>query len=297
MAYSQMWFGTEQYSQFIDAPVRGADVSSRGWDAGGGLLNGGAYQRNSWGSHKEYIFEWRESSTLDKSQLMKNYRDGIYGRGLLYFIDPATYDKNILPARWAAPQMAVGDEGAPLVYGVYPEEVVTSGFPTNEIPAQSAYYNLASIASGYRGADDTLFVPVPTGMTLYLGAMYQSTGSGGVYASPVTGGVTGTAVALTPVGNVDTVILPDTFSGIDGVRLWVGKGSAGASSVTGAALIARLYRSDRTPPASFTQGPWVGGMGHSGCRFVGVPTLTRNTGIRGGTAGYAATFVEVGDWL
>jgi len=174
---------------------------------------------------------------------------------------------------------------------------VTSGFLTNKIPTQSAYYDLVDIAPGYRGADDTLFVPVPDGMTLYLGAMYQATGAGAVYASPVTGGVTGTAVPLTPVGNTDTVILPNTFSGVDGVRLWVGKSYGLPSSVTGAALIARLYRSDRTPPASFTQGPWVGGMGHSGCTFDGVPTLIRNTGIRGGTAGYAATFVEVGDWL
>ena len=45
------------------------------------------------------------------------------------------------------------------------------------------------------------------------------------------------------------------------------------------------------------RGPWIGGMGHSGCRFAGKPTYVGNTGVGGGQVSFAATFVGVGSWI
>jgi len=296
---SQMWFGTLDRMRWIDTPNSGADMSPSGWSAEGTLLNGLAYSANSVGTHKIYTFEWKSSSAPSAAQTMKSYRDGTYGRGLLYFIDPLIMRLNILPARWANPGMACGYEGPPLVYGVYPTPVSVSGGEAFDLPVSSAYYNLAAIAAGYRSDRDTLFIPIPDGYTLYLGAIHSVTGSGKVYATPVnTSGTLGTAVVLTALGTTPTDLVPDTFSGVKGVRLWVGKSATGAATVTLTAITARLYRTGFTPPASFTAGPWVGGMGHSGCSFSSTPpTYVANTGIDGGQVGYAATFIETGDGI
>jgi hypothetical protein len=217
--------------------------------------------------------------------------------------------------------MAVDDEGASMVYGLDPTGVSTSGWQTNRLPITSAYYNLVDTDSGFRGVEDATFIPIPTGYTLFLGAFYSATGSGGIFVSPQeSASVVGTAVALTPKGVADTSILADQFTGIPGVWIWLGKTSSGAATVTATALIGRLIANEdinttglgyglepygETPyggyssakMAALLQGPWIGGMGNSGVRFSGKPTWIANTGVNGGQIGFAASFREVGSYL
>lgn len=291
------WFGTEDRMLWVPAPRSDADMSSTAWGVDDTLLGGGGFARHSWGSHKEYVFEWGASSSRQAAQLMKSFRDGTYGRGLVYFVNPNDYDQNIFPARHADPSIAVGEDGNSLVSGVTAEGLVTSGGDNNSLPITSSYYNLDGIAAGWRGEKESVFLPIPEGYTLRLGVFYAATGSGNVYVTPVSlDGSLGTAVVATQVTNGAVEIVPDSFSGLRGVRVWVGKGSAGAGSVTLAAMTARLHLTGTTPPPAFTQGPWCGGSGHSGCRFVGVPTNVVHSGANGGQSAYATTFKEVGDW-
>lgn len=44
------------------------------------------------------------------------------------------------------------------------------------------------------------------------------------------------------------------------------------------------------------EGPWYSGEGHSGCRFVGNPTVVNYNGVGGGQIGLSAIFTEVGAW-
>ena len=295
---NNFWFGTEEYMDFIRTPNRGAPMDVDSWSTSGTYLNGGGFGQYSFGGHMMYIFEWPESSTRQLAQLMRDYRRGIYGRGLIYFLDPTIYDLNILPARWAAPSLACDDEGASMVYGYNPESVITSGWETNRLPIQSAYYNLASVTEGYRDTGDSVFIPIPTGYTLYLGAVYTKTGSGVISAYPVdANGTLGTPTVLTEVAVNATDLVPDTFSGGRGIRIQLGKTATGAATVTATALIGRLYRTSLTPPASFSAGPWIGGKGHSGCRFEGEPTEVAISGVNGGTRQFAASFREVGSWV
>lgn len=295
MARKQMWFGTLDRMRWIDAPLRGADMSPEGWGAGSTLLSGGAAARMSWGTHKKYVFEWPDSTDRRMAQLLKSYRDGTFGRGLLYFVDPLTYDQNILPARWANPSMSLGEEGPGLVQGIYPSEVTTVGGETLDLPVVSAFYNLSAVTPGYRGDSETLFLPIPPGYTLHLGAIYSYTGNARLFVTPVNSdGSLGTAVALTALSTSATNIVPQTFTGGKGVRLWLGTTASGASTATLTALTARLSPSGTVN----TGGPWIGGMGHSGCAFDPsiAPTWIANTGLNGGQIGCAATFIEVGDW-
>lgn len=323
MAYAtrkDFWMDVEGgWKGWIRTPNRGADSSPQAWGADGTLLNGGAYAIASWGSHKRYTYAWPDSSPRAEAQFMKSLSDGTYGRGLIHFIEPTLYDQNILPARVADPSMAIDDEGASFVYGVNPTAVGTSNWEPNLLPTTSAYYDLTNVTPGYRGIEDSTYVPIPEGYTLYMGAFYQATGSGGVFIREVLdNGREARDVMLTAIDNESPVIAVDTFSGIRGVRVWLGKYSTGAASVTATALIARLIKTDRIlideagyaegqyglepyggvlTPTYIDQGPWIGGMGHSGCRFVGKPTFVSNTGVNGGQVGYSATFAEVGSWV
>ena len=269
-------------------------MSPEGWGTGGTLLSGGGYQSNSWGTHKNYTFEWSGASSLEAAQLMKSYRDGTYGRGLIYFIDPLTYERNVLPARLADLSMAVGDESASLVYNASPTPLSSGATVASGLPIGGALYNLGSVAANIR-ANESTFIPIPAGYTLHLTAMYSATGTGGIFATPqVSKGVLGTTARLTANAVSATSPASHAFhsTNASGVRIWLGRTSTAASTVSAYAMIGRLVKTGRPAPT----GPWVGGMGHSGARFSAPPTYTANNGVGGGQAGYAASFREVGSW-
>ena len=287
-----LWFGTEERMGWFPTPLRGADSTPEGWGTSGTLLNGGGYGFNSWGTHKTYTYEWPESSSPEVAQMMKSYRDGTYGRGLLYFIDPLTYGTNILPALWADPGMAVGGEGPSIVPGIEPEAVPTSGWEKHGLPVYSALFSNVP-ASSPVDIDRTLFIPIPEGYELRLGAFY--TGSATISAVPVlANGSLQPPILLPQTGALDEVVTNTGFSAIKGVRLWVN----GPGNLTVTALIARLIRLDAhfSEKNRFNRKPWIGGQGHSGCIFQGTPSYVSNSPIAGGRIGFAATFKEVGSW-
>lgn len=320
----RMWFGTEDVMRWIPTPLSGAEMGAEGAHSEATLLGGGGYSQHSWGSHRMYDFEWGDASSRQAAQLMKSYRDGTYGRGLIHFVDPLTYDLNVLPARWADPSMALGDESSTLVYGIDPVDVPTTGRARHDLPVRSAQYDLATVPAGYRGVEDSVFIPIPEGYQLLLGCFYAAVGNAGVYVNEVDDQGNDSAPIRLPALPTDSdFVVNNTVAGVRGVRLWVGKTAAGAASVTLAAMIARLQpipaaapgstgtgygeepygdgpyggtTSDTTDQAIY-QGPWIGGMGHSGCKFSAVPSYVANTGVNGGQVGYAITLKEVGSWI
>lgn len=304
---NNLWFGTVDRMQWFPTPNRGADVSSQGWQDGGTMLNGGGYQLNSFGSAKNYVFEWPSSSSREVAQLLKSFSDGTYGRGLIYFLDPLTWQTNVLPAHWADPSMTLGLESPSLVPGVTPSASTTSGGDAMNLPVRSATYNLSGtgpMTPASLNESNSVFIPIPEGGLLYLGAVYSSTGSSGVYYSRVSrGGVIGATskVPSAPAGGdpgtgiLTAGVIPQP--GDIGVRVWVGHVSGNPGALTLTALLARLgdqSRGGNPDPALFK--PWIGGQGHSGCRFVGKPTYINYTGVDGGQVGFAASFREVGAW-
>lgn len=317
-----MWFGTEDSMRWIPTPQSGAEMGAEGTHSGGTLLSGGGFAVHSWGSHRVYDFEWPDSSSRQAAQLMKSYRDGTYGRGLLHFIDPLIYDLNILPARWADPSMAINDEGSTLVYGLDPIAMPTTGRELHDLPVRSAQYDLTNIPAGYRGVEDSLFIPIPEGYQLFLGAFYTATGTAGVYVNRVSStGAESEPLRLPPLNPADEYVANTSVTGAKGVRLWVGKRSDGSSSLTLTAMSARLVKVGSVTPENTIgyaedpygegpyggivspiyhlrmRGPWIGGMGHSGCRFTAVPVYVANSGVDGGQVGYAVSLTEVGSWL
>jgi len=285
-------------------PLQGADSSPSAWGVDGTLLNGGGYGFHSFGSHKRYTYEWPQSSSPETAQMMKSYRDGTYGRGLLYFLEPGIYRTNVLPAHWADPSMSLDNEAPSLVYGLDPIEVPTSGGENLGLPVSSVLYDLSNTPAQITPTpDSSVFIPIPPGHTLILGAFYSATGTAGIYATPLNNnGTLGDNVKLTEKDNSDLDVVTDQFEGdIKGVRLWVAREDGTDSSLTIAAMCGRLIETvDLANPAKeakLVSGPWIGGQGHSGCRFSGTPSYVTNSPVQGGRVGFAASFVEVGSWV
>ena len=257
-SYAKMWFGTEYKMQWIDCPLQGADVSPLGWSAEGTLLNGGGYAKHSWASHKNYVFEWRQSSARRMAQIMHNYRDGVYGRGLIHFVDPLTMDFNVLPKQWAYPALMAGEANNPFLRGTALSTVAT---PTNtfNLPIQGAVVPLGSL-SGFR-ADDSVFIPRPENKVLQLWGLYTTTGNAtaGVYAIPVLdNGTNGTPVRLTPTAlNGGTPAEYNLAMG-KGVRLCVMKTSSAAGVVNLFGLVGRL-----ADAAGYRRYDWTGAVDNS----------------------------------
>lgn len=289
-----MWFGTQDRAGWIETPQTGADVGAVAWGENGTLINGGGFAFNSFNSHKRYVFEWRSTSTREAAQEMMSYFSGTYGRGKLYFQDPLTYTTNVLPARWADPSITCDYEGASLVPGIDPERVKASSDPVLKLPVFSARYTLPAKGTRRKGH---LFVPIPDGFKLIVGAFYSSSApNAGVYVTPVgIGGNLGATDSLVPAATASS-LFPGSFSkqpGDAGVALWIGRpDSTTGSTVTVNAIHARLVPLD-APNGSFVgESFWIGGQGNEGVRFMGPPTYVNNNGRDGGQVQFAASFTE-----
>lgn len=279
-----MWFGTEEKMGWIENPQTGADVSSLSQSANGILENGGGTVRNSWDSHKVFQFSWGTGASPALVSLLQGYRNGSYGRGLLYFYDPMFYQTNLLPKRWADPSMAVNIEAEPIVPDVTPvgvPQVSTS----NNYPIVGASYTLPAGYSSQTNSSE-LFLPIPPGFTLVLGASYS--GGGDVYAR-TNAGVT----VLPRLGLSDQQVASTSFTGVPWVRLGVRNTGSSASAITIVGMTARLASQ---PTSDILAGPWMSGEGHSGCRFQGNPSVINYNGVAGGQIGLSAVFQEVGAW-
>lgn len=241
----RMWFGTEQKMGWIETPQTGADVSSIGQSANAVLQNGGGTVRNSWDSHKVYQFSWGVGASPSMASLLQAYRNGSYGRGLLYFHDPMFYQTNLLPKRWADPSMAVNFEADPLIPDANPTAVPVVS-TRNNYPVSAAVY---SVPAGYSSQANTSehFIPIPEGMTLILGAVYS--GQPRIYVRTPAG-----ITDIIPMGSdaetvVNTVIRNQPWARI-GLR---NTGSASSITITGmTARLAASVPADQGVPFSYT---------------------------------------------
>lgn len=287
-----MWFGTQDRMQWIETPDTGADVSSLGFSSETTLQSGGGYSRNSWDSHKNFQFSWGESASPELVSTIQGYRNGSFGRGNILFNDPMQYQTNLLPKRWADPSMAVNFEAEPLARGLYPRATPTGSTPTG-LPAQTAVYDIpAGLAPG---AGDVMVIPVPPGFTVGFGWMGASTGAVSMITAS-SGMLSLGTFYPTPLPPSSGTLISDTWvAGANGGFLQIALYNPSASVVTAslAGLTVRM-----APPGEIlkTDGPWMSGEGHSGCQFVGNPTVVNYNGVDGGQLGLSVLLKETGAW-
>lgn len=319
--YPKMWFGTFSHMQWIDCPLRGADMSPSGWGSDGTYLSGGGYAFGSPDSHRDYMFEWRGSSSIEDAQIVHAYRDGVYSdtpHDLIYFQDPNNLQRNILPKRWANPSLNLGSSGfaSSLVkdqapFGpVDPVTTTPSRVESNKVPRRgvrvlgSRFTPSRLPTKPARGA---VFIPVqprsgpqgPESSANALRVMVNGSGmssNNGVYYRVVNsdGSLGPSTRVITVSGNWTYALVGVGSTQIRGVLIY----TLGSGFDLYALDVRYLYlNGSPVLPISVQNHTWEQGEGHSGCTFVGNPTFINTSGVDGGQVSYGVTLKETGDWL
>lgn len=153
---------------------------------------------------------------------------------------------------------------------------------------------LQSVSTPNINEENSVFVPIPDGMQLNVGAFYSGSPEAGVYVVNATqGGSPGMNITrLQPLTPSDTNILPNVFTkapGDIGVYIIFGKLDSVDALLNVTAIHARLSPIGVNPQG---ENYWLGGQGNEGVRFVQPPTYINHTGVNGGQVEFAATFKE-----
>lgn len=258
MPRGKIYFGTQDYMQWVPAPDRNVARGGHGWSSKSNRLNGTASVRRSAGNHKEYDFTW---STQKREAIdpVLAYANGDYGDGLIYWVDPWAAETNIAPDAWASPWK--GAQGGINLTGKGSPAPTIEATPANSngYPTRSAKYTLLESQT-----PRTLWIPVPDGFTLHLGAQGSSTGFGRVRVTPDGGSVAN----LTFLPVTSSTRTNYTYTGPGGVTVSLGLSSAGAGTVTLTSLTALILPTGQSP----APGGWMTGQGNGGCKFSEEPT-------------------------
>src|SRR5690625_4174632 len=171
-----MWFGTQHHSEWINAPLRGAEMTPESWGTEGTYLSGGGFVRQSQDSHRQYIFEWSGASSRASAETLQAYRDGVYNKtpsDLIYFIDPLMYSRNILHKRWSQPGILTtpGEAEYSPIGVVTPVDTPVSMLGNQRVPLVGAQVSSPITSLGGLNAitspgAGSVWVPIPEGETL-----------------------------------------------------------------------------------------------------------------------------------
>ena len=277
-----MFIGTRERMLEVACPNVGMPSSKNGWFNQLDYVNGGSSVRRSTAAAKRYEMTWN-SITRDEARVILDLADRLHGSGEIYWLDPFVADKNMLPQQWASPMQGIYD-GLPLSGGLRGEAKLTPD--ENNFPLESIEYTMLGTET-----PRTVWVPVPTGYTAYVG-VFGLDGTGGKVIAKSTVGTTQYGV------NHDMTIMPvssttrynhtvSASDGFDGVELRLG----GVGTVTLSGMMVQVLKDGQTPEA----GGFISGQGHSGCQFASQPEYTPYSAAFD-NVGMVASFVETGAW-
>jgi hypothetical protein len=263
----RIYFGTKERMVWVRAPQVDYDASKIGWEGGTTqFLNGGAYVRRSTTAHKQYNFTWTNLSR-DEIRLINDFADGVYGDGPIYFIDPFAADKNVLPQYWATPRLVFKD--APVLSGQdrngfiqYPIALNNSlGYPT---AAPQYVWDTSWPAAILR---PTLYIPVPTGYTLWFGAHGYATSASTSALNATPDSDVPAQLEILDVNNQQTFNYSwDGSSTLTGVTFNFGATASPASAII-SGMVAQVLPTGVTPTAN----GFISGQGNGGVRFATQP--------------------------
>jgi hypothetical protein len=286
MKERRVWFGNRRRMQWVKPWRPSPEFNPHAYGELTDLANGGLAFTGSLDYAGDYTKEW--AGTADELEFLRAYRNGRYGRELMYWIDPSYAHRNILPARWATPWISA-DDAIPLIRRARPAKVDNTDF-SREYPAHGARY---SVQAGDESA--TLLLPIPPGYTLWLGVHGDADVDGKFIATPHEGLVAGTPVPLDRLAVDSTTRVNHSFAASGSsaaAQSWVELSidTASTAAFTAVGLIAQIHKTGDTPPT----GDFLEGMGHSGCDFHSLSPQPLTASFD--RSAIVARFVEVGSW-
>lgn len=280
-----MYFGTKDRMRWVNAPAPGAGFGARGFSDSLQYQNGGIGVRNSTNAHMEYTMSWG-SLTRDEVAAIEDYSYGLYGDGLIYFLDPVAIDRNLFNFQWASPKITAED-GVPLAGTVRPAKVLINNL-TLDYPMYGAQYSVTTTTP-----KRSFYCPIPEGYTAWIGA-HGAANAQGLSVQPMLGSsVSGSPVNIPVTAVTDNNRFGGSVAGspsINGINISIN--TSATATITLAGLMLQVLPTGVTPAL----GGFISGRGNSGCWFDGKLNMIPYS-IPGESIGLAAKLVEVGDWL
>lgn len=287
VAYNnKVWFGTRNYMQWVSAPAVDIQAGKQGYANTISFLGGGAAVRRSKAGAKRYSMAWNMKHREDIEPIL-DYADGLYGNGYIYYMDPFAMDRNVLPAYLAAPYINYYD--GPFVVDDTRPTLTTAITSSNGYPLESALYKLTASSKV-----PSVFVPIPEGHTLYIGAHGSvQAGNGAVTVTPWTSAVgAGTTVNLPFLSTGTTQRTNSQWSyanGVQGVTISLRTTSTGTLQLDG--LIAQVAPDGAVLPS----GGFISGQGSSGLSFASSPSVSQYSAALD-RVGCAVELIETEAW-
>lgn len=197
-----MYMGTQGFEQWVPACAISPDFSRKNLAQTGQFLSGGSWVIASKYGARAYQMTWGPSFTRDQMRAITDYAEGLFdtqdGINLIYFLDPMTTDKNVLPPNFAAPGLT--GEDAPGLFG--PDNT-----PSIQQTASNSFGYPARTASYYCDRPSaSQYIPIPPGYTAWVGAMGYATGAAGVRVTQMNGTAVGTSQLLPLMGLTNTLV-------------------------------------------------------------------------------------------
>jgi hypothetical protein len=294
---TDLWFGNTAKFVTIPAPELPFAVSEVGYADSMGFENGGEAATVSQGFSKRYDFAY-DIHDSDLLGLVRKFRQGSYGTGLLRFADPFIFERNLFSAAWAEPGLIEGLSW-PNIGENTPTYGAVSANSYNQ-PARKATWSITSAANTAPAAARASFIiPIPPTYTLHLGVSGAVTGAAvqHVIAYNIAAG-TSASSDLTLLTDTSSTRLNASFAGssYDYVQVfndW--RTSSAASTATVTSRLAQLWPTGVTPTLT---GNHIPGEGHTGLQFAS-GSLDGSYRVlddsRYSSLGFS--LVEVGAWL
>lgn len=277
-----MFMGTREVMLEVPCPNVSMPSSKNGWTTTVDFLNGGSAVRRSTASSKRYEMTWN-SISRDEARTVLDLADRIHGTGEIYWLDPFTADKNVLPQHWASPMQAIYD-GLPLIGLNRPEPSV--GGSTHGFPVQAALY---TITPGDPARE--IWVPIPTGYSAHIGIYGYDVSGGAVFVTPtINAALDATPVAATLMdvsNNARANMVVRASDGYNGIKLNLG----GDGQIILFGMMVQILKDGKTPEP----GGFISGQGNSGCQFASQPEYTPYSAAFD-SVGMIASFIETGSW-
>lgn len=286
---SQVWFGTKGLEQWIPCPTVDVPATKQGYGEATAFLGGGAAVRRSKVSAKRYTMSWVQKSRATLAPI-RDYAEGVYGNGFIYYLDPFEMDRNILPSYLAQPAQNFYD-GPFVADGVRPT-IVTDATSVNNYPVESAIYTLTATSKV-----PSVYIPIPPGHTFGIGVHGQLlSGNARVSITPqISSTGLGTMTDVPTYNNLATApLITHTFaasSGIVGVNISLNATTASQLQLYG---IVGQVRPDGQDFSGNV--PFMSGQGSSGMQFLpGSPTYSQYSYALD-RVGMSADLIETEAW-
>lgn len=305
----QLWFGTLYESKtpgtssiytnasmrWVPCPDTGMGAGAEGYSELLGFENGGADVVSSAATHRVYDMQWgtRSGSGAEGLDLIRSYQQGIFGPGLIYFVDPMNFTTNLFPPAFATP--ALGERGwkPPAVVGSYPNVPYATAAPY-DYPRRAFTSDLGNpVTKPTQNGSKLAVIPIPPGYTLHVCFRHLAGGGNGgiISAAPIFADgqeQTTQNLLMGPAGSATTY----SFSGATykAVEFWV---NGFVSGWIGS--MAWLYPTGVTPP-NMSTARHVPGAGHTGCKFTSAAIVEQYIMTDRTLKGMSTQLTEVGAW-